>query len=114
MPTADPDNDGASNLYEYAFDGNPTNCNVSGISPSFRRVTEAGTNWLEYVYARRTDAGSGLLYQLEFCPYLNSWTNGDYTETGTSVIDAHFVAVTNRVALLTETNQYIRLRVSFQ
>ena len=77
-------------------------------------MNDGGTNWLEYVYARRTDPGSGLAYWLELSEDLRSWSTGGYTETGTGLIDAHFVAVTNRVPFLTTSNRFVRLRVSCQ
>jgi len=111
--TADPDGDHASNLYEFAFGGNPTNANLTGMSPTFQMVVESGTNWLQYVYRRRTDPGSGLTYHLDLTGDLasGSWTNSGYTETGVGAIDTHFESVTNRIAVTGNHSLFIRLRV---
>ena len=88
--TDDNDNDGAENLYEYAFNGDPTNAANTGVAPIITNTT-AGVS---YVYLKRTD-DSNLTYTLEFTDNLvtDHWTN-NYTVTE-GVIDSVWTAVTN-------------------
>jgi hypothetical protein len=64
--SANPDDDELDNLDEYALGGNPTNEFDWGHVPVFRSSAQNGTNWFEYVYARRRDAAvRGLDYTVE-------------------------------------------------
>jgi surface-anchored protein len=51
---ADPDGDGADNLVEYAFGGNPTNA-AGGLGPTVSTTNTSGTNWLRFAYRARTN-----------------------------------------------------------
>jgi hypothetical protein len=108
----DSDDDGMNNLMEYGLGGNPTNDDAAAVQPVFADV--AGPNMMEYVYRRRTDAEArGLDYWLELNTNLVSatWNTNGYTETGAAPIETGFEAVTNEI-YTTETNRFIRLRIS--
>ena len=95
-PTNDPDSDTWYNLLEYGFGGNPTNNSDTGIFPAWGLKTGA----LEVVYRRRLDAVTrGLTYQVQAESNLltGAWTTNDILEIGSSVIDAAFESVTNRI-----------------
>jgi len=51
---ADPDGDGANNLVEYAFNGNPL-IPPTSILPVVSTLTTNGTNWLRFAYRARTN-----------------------------------------------------------
>ncbi|VGO13047.1 hypothetical protein PDESU_01601 [Pontiella desulfatans] len=64
LPGADVENDGYDNLAEYALGMNPTNADA-GSRESIGIAVDEGTNYLEYVHARRTDhVAQGLDYLL--------------------------------------------------
>ncbi len=95
-PTNDPDNDTWYNQLEYGFGGNPTNNNDAGIFPTWGLKTGA----LEVVYRRRLDAAiRGLTYQVqaESNVLTGAWSTNDTLEIGSSIIDAAFESVTNRI-----------------
>ncbi len=115
--SADPDSDGLDNLLEYGLGGIPTNGGDSALLPDSGIVVDSGTNWMEYIYRRRTDAAMrGLGYYLELCSDLvsNSWSSTGYSETGTAPLETGFEAVTNRIPTETEINRFIRLRISIE
>lgn len=110
------DGDVLDNLYEYALGGIPTNGSHIGHVPEFQALEDGGISWLEYVYARRSDAVMrGLNYYLETNTDLmdaSGWTNGNYTVVGTNTgFAVGFDAVTNRIPTAVETNRFIRLKV---
>jgi hypothetical protein len=97
-PDFDYDGDGLTNIEEYGLGGNPTNSLDTGIAPTTGSLTDGGTNYFEYVHAKRSDPLSGITYDLETTENLvfPSWTNGSYTVAGTGTIDSEFDSVTNR------------------
>lgn len=112
--TANPDGDALNNLYEYALGGDPTNGSHTGYASSFQTVEDGGTNWMEYAYTKRNDAAArGLDYHLELNTTLigGSWTNDGYTVSGTSIFDADFDTVTNRIPTAADNNQFIQLKI---
>jgi len=110
-PSADPDGDGMNNLYEYGLGGDPTNSATWGISPLYSVAEEAGTNWMTYVYPKRSAPDSGLTYHLELTDDLvyTPWANSGYDVVGTGTIDSEFDAVTNRIPMVPEGEKFIRL-----
>jgi hypothetical protein len=113
-PTADPDGDTRNNLYEYALGGDPTNAADTGHAPVLATASGGGSNWVEYVYAKRNDAAArGLDYHLELTGDLSSpaWTNNGYTVKGTGTIDGEFDAVTNQIPTASEDQQFIQLTI---
>ncbi|MCF7816561.1 MAG: SUMF1/EgtB/PvdO family nonheme iron enzyme [Kiritimatiellales bacterium] len=112
---ADADSDGRADLYEFAMGGDPTNALDAGPVPFYVVAQIGGTNWLDYVHARRTNAVSlGLAYGLELVddPLTGIWTNGGYAITGQASSSNGFETVTNRMDQWASTNLYIRLTVS--
>lgn len=64
--TDNPDNDSLNNLGEWAMGGNPDDANDVGHVPTLGTIEYFGDEWLEYVYARRTDhIDLGLAYAVE-------------------------------------------------
>ncbi len=104
--TDDDDGDGLLNLVEYALGGNPTNSADRGHVPTI----ETGTNWIDYVHARRNVA-SGVGYAVETADTLvaPNWTTNGVEVVGIGVLDATFDTVTNRVSTETNNEQFIRL-----
>jgi hypothetical protein len=115
--TNNPDGDSLDNLAEYAFGGDPTDANDQGYAPKKSIVTDGGSNFVQYVYAKYSDeTARGLTYYLELNDDLvyGTWTNSGYTKEGTGVdgFGAGFDAVTNKIpADLAE--KYIRSVVEF-
>ncbi len=96
--TADPEGDMQLNGYEYAVGSNPASVNNGGALPYPRRSPDGG---MEYVYRRRLDAGRrGLVYTVERDTNLlaSAWSTNGTGEVGSSIIDAEFESVTNRLA----------------
>ena len=60
--------DGMVNLLEYAFGGDPLAVDAATYLPAYSGpVDVGGTNYMSYVYRRRSDAGiRGLVYDLQF------------------------------------------------
>jgi hypothetical protein len=115
LPAEDPDSDTYDNLFEFSFGGNPTNPAVHGIEPLITIVEDGGTNWFEYVYARRSDFNSGLEYSLELNDDLvTAWTNiGDAAVVGVGEYSDDYDAVTNRIA--TDASEtFLRVNVEKQ
>jgi hypothetical protein len=115
-PDADPDydydGDLLDNLSEYGLGGDPTYILDTGYATSVATTESGGTNYLEYVYPRRTDEGNGLTYYLELTTNLVTgvWTNSGYTELETTgYITNDFESVTNLVVIDGKTNEFIRL-----
>jgi hypothetical protein len=105
--TADYDNDGLSNIYEYGLGGNPTNAADQGISP----VSSVGDGVLTYIYPQLSDSNSGLTYHLETRDDLmtGSWANAGYTVTGTNLTAGAFNYITNQVPTDVKAQQFIKL-----
>jgi len=112
--TADPDGDGINNLYEYGLGGDPTNSADIGIVPMYGTLADGGTNWFEYVYAKRSALDSGLTYYLELTDDLiyTDWANSGYEVVGTGTIDSEFDAVTNRISTAVSDERFIRLMIT--
>lgn len=110
-----PDADIANNLAEYAFGGDPTNGTDIGYWPTSSLVEAGASNYIEYVYARRTDAEArGLSYTLQNTGDLvgGSWTNTGFEFVGEGAVDAGFDAVTNRLPA-TNGVGFIRLKIDY-
>ncbi|VGO22945.1 hypothetical protein [Pontiella sulfatireligans] len=115
--TDNPDADQANNLIEYAIGGDPTNALVAGYWPTAQTLAEDGSNYVDYVYVKRTDAADrGLAYTLKLSTNLVSgaWANSGYTVTGSNDVDSAYQAITNRVPVADEAQRFIRLQVEFR
>jgi len=111
---ADPDGDGLDNLSEYGLGGQPTNAANQGLVPVYGTMEVGGTNWMTYVYARRSDYSfRGLGYGLETATdlALASWTNANYEVLGTEETGGDFDYVTNRMPTAVESEKFLRLRI---
>ena len=110
--TGDDDNDGLSNLHEYALRGNPTNSASQGYI-QYKTLQSGETNWFDYVYARRTTPGNGLTYIFEVTTNLVNgiWTTNGFTTLPAVPLDADFEIVTNRINTAGHAEQFIRLRI---
>ncbi len=96
----DYDNDGQVNFYEYAFGGNPADDTSKGHVPTGMMVEDGGTEYFEYVYARRIGTETELDYTALFGTSLGiqNWDAADVVELPTTgMIDAEYESVTNRV-----------------
>ena len=115
--TNNPDGDSLDNLAEYAFGGDPSDPSDQGYVAQESLVDDAGTAYVEYVYAKRSDAADrGLTYSLELNSDLvfGSWTNTGYVETGigSGAFGEGFDAITNRIPAA-ESKKFIRVQVEF-
>ncbi|MCF7818229.1 MAG: hypothetical protein K9M54_10140 [Kiritimatiellales bacterium] len=111
------DQDGMANLVEYALGGNPTNADAAAVLPISSITASSGTNWLEYVYRRRSDAGvQGLTYEVLRSTdlVLGPWTNSNIVAGGSGSINAEFDSVTNLVSTDVESKQFVKLDIGIQ
>ena len=108
--TNDYDGDGLSNLYEYGLGGDPTDALDQGVSPTVAIENVGGTNWFNYVYPQRSDAGGELTYSIELTTNLVSgvWSAAGYSVFGTNVTGSELDFVTNVVDMI-EEQKFIRL-----
>jgi len=110
--TDNPDGDSQNNLYEWGLGGNPADAGDVGHVSTFGTIEDGGTNYLEYVYAARTNATSiGLEYYLETSTDLlyGTWTNDNYDIVNVGTLGGEFHSVTNRVSIDSETKKFLRL-----
>ncbi|VGO20845.1 hypothetical protein [Pontiella sulfatireligans] len=97
-----PDGDALNNLGEYAFGGDPSDGADIGHRCSAEMVRREGSDYIDYVYAARTNGVElGLSYMPEFRGNLvyGSWTNDAslYSVIGTGTAEDGFETITNRV-----------------
>jgi len=105
--TADPDNDGLNNLYEFGLDGDPTNEFDQGTSPTFEVVDVGGSNVFNYVHPQRLNLTYSLALTTDLV-YGNWVTNAGYATTGTNVTGGTLDFVTNAIDTV-EDEKFIRL-----
>ncbi len=125
--TDNPDGDAYNNLYEYGLGGNPTNAAIIGYQTplAYQVLHDGGTNWFEYVYARRMAATNELVYSLEMTDNLvvSNWTEAAYIELPTTGTipegsdpaigpDSEFETVTNRVDMSGKNIEFIRVKIT--
>jgi hypothetical protein len=111
---SNPDGDDMNNLAEYGLGGNPMNPDDTGVQPDWRLMKAADTNFIEYVYRRRSDhEARGLAYWLETSTNLqeSSWSSNLVIEIGSGPLVEGFESVTNRLPIDDESQQYIRLKI---
>jgi hypothetical protein len=110
----DAEPDGLDNLFEYAIDSDPTST-VNVNTPVQSQVSDGGTNYMEYIYFERDDAASrGLAYILTVATDLviGDWSDGSVYEIGSGAAAVpDFIAITNRIPIDAEDNQFFRLQV---
>ena len=105
--TNDYDGDLRANLWEYAFESDPTDILDVAGDPDF----EASGGAIEYIHLQRNDDPK-LVYSVETTLDLNgSWTNTGYTVSGTNVLGGSYDEVTNSIP--TDADQtFIRMSVT--
>lgn len=113
--TDDPDEDGLNNLLEYGLGGIPTTNDAATVQPIGFADQIGGTNWLVYVYNRRTDAvARGLGYEVVSG---ESLTDGSITnatqEVGSGPGADGFEVVTNRLEMAPSA-AFMKLNVSIE
>jgi hypothetical protein len=110
---ADPDEDGFSNLYEYGLNGDPNDENDRGIW-ELGSTEIGGTNYFEYVHAKRSAPNSDITYDLEetdnlvFIPFTNDIPDLVTIEGPTA--DPEYNSVTNRIPT-TDAARFLKLLI---
>jgi beta-lactam-binding protein with PASTA domain len=106
--TNDPDGDGFSNLYEYSFDGNPTNDTIVGTS----QVISNAAGVLTYTFRVRNNDPK-LTYSVETTDNLvtGPWANVGYTTQTGSVADGNFNIVTHTIPV-SDLKKFVRVKVT--
>ena len=111
--TDNSDGDSLDNLLEWAFGGDPSDSNDVGHVSTHGLVDVGGTDYLEYVYAKRdTAAALGLVYHLKrhtdlMLPAVD--TNNHVV--GSSAVSSQFVTVTNQISTAVEDEQFLNLSI---
>ncbi len=81
--SADPDNDGLSNLMEFVLNGNPAMADP-GVAP----VLEDSTSNFVFSFTRRDDSEAGVTLQFQYGSDLAGWTSATIGANSTVVGDA--------------------------
>lgn len=111
-PLDDDDQDGYTNLYEYAVGGNPMDPKDSGMNPVFRIREHQEDSWMEYTFSKRSDLGNRACYHIQTNrnPVSGLWINADPQRIGVDKIDSRFDAVTCRIPVDHES-LFVRLLI---
>lgn len=121
FPTADPENDGANNLSEFAYnldplavDAQPIPLNGTNGLPAARYLANVSSGILEVEFPRRRGpTAAGLTYTVQFSSDLITWTAGR-TPVLTS-INAEWDRMTVRDALVgPNPNRFARVTLTLQ
>ncbi|MEC7486928.1 MAG: hypothetical protein VYE55_01345 [Verrucomicrobiota bacterium] len=100
---------------EYALGGDPTDGTDGALFlPTYTLLDDAGTEWMNYVYRRRTDAATrGISYEPKHSTTLDgdSWSATGFTETVTTPIDNDFESVTTRIPVEGIEQLFIQLEI---
>lgn len=116
----DPDQDGISNLLEYAFNLNPRAASASGLPFAMTMTNPAdGMEYLEFTYRRRIGM-IGITYTIETSPDCNSWSSSTTNyqiaagplATGDGVSETVTVRVLPKIGAPGNPMRYVRLRVT--
>jgi hypothetical protein len=81
LPSADPDNDGLTNLMEFVLNGNPG----TSDSPSIAPTLDASGNSFVFEFDRRDDSVAGNTLTFQYGESLTSWTSVPIGATGETV-----------------------------
>lgn len=110
ITTNDYDNDGVSDLVEYALAGNATNPNVTAISPYL--ILSGST--ASYFHEQLTNSNPGITYVSEWTDDLvdGTWTNAWDGVVSRPSTNAGFDELEHQLNPNTGTNSFFRLRIS--
>ncbi len=89
LPTADPDNDGLSNLIEFVLNGNPGTSDIPSIAPTLN----AGGSDFIFSFKRRDDSEAGNTLLFQYGSDLIGWTDA-IIGAANSVVGSATIAVT--------------------
>lgn len=113
--TADPADDGLSNLVKYALGLSPSTAGNGGRL-GFGSAADSGSDYLTFTYTRPEPAPSGITYSVEACPDLNPdhWTTAGLVEHS-SVVNGNTRTITIRDTtspMAGGNRRFMRLKVS--
>jgi len=119
-PYADPDNDGAINTAEFAYNMNPLVADARPVAatgtsglPSARFLGNASSSILQVQFLRRkAAAAAGLVYAIQFSPDLVTWSSGQ-TPAVTS-LNTDWERVTVRDTPSPNPNRFARVLLTLQ
>jgi len=107
----DPDGDRRSNLFEFAFGGNPNDKNDVGLLPNMDTVVDG----IDFVYQRRSNAATlGIRYFIETTADLtlpDSWEVVNLSVDAVDAVDDEFETVKHRLDTSGKEKEFIRLVV---
>jgi len=101
------DSDGADNLVEFALNGDPTDDQNTGVSPTVEVVGVGDTNYLQYVHLQRIGDNLGIDYSIkESGDLVNEPMINDATIAAQYIgeYDKNFQTVTNLVPIVDDQN----------
>ncbi|MDF7798618.1 sulfatase [Pontiellaceae bacterium B1224] len=109
----DPDGDGMVNLVEYAMGANSLTNDAVLYQPQVVSSEENGTNYLNLIYRRRTDAEErGLDYQVGAATNLTEAMTNGTEQAGAGLLDSDFEIITNRISTNVQAVQFMQLRIT--
>lgn len=91
LPSADPDNDGLTNLMEFVLNGNPGISDSSSVTPT---LNATGTDFV-FAFNRRDDSEAGNTLSFEYSSDMVSWTPATIGAAGAVVGSATIVVTEN-------------------
>jgi len=112
--TATPANDGLPNLMKYALGLNP-GVSGNGGRLSYGDVTDAGSNYLTFIYTRPEPRASGLTYTVEASADLSagSWSSSGLVEVSSLVNGStRTVTIRDTVPMAGAAKRFMRLKVT--
>lgn len=112
---ADPENDGLSNLLEYALALEPKAYDSPAARPAVTIVNVSGSNYLALRYRRPLNGRPDIPYQVQVGSNLAGWSSGPAITTEQSVTShgdgTETVVVRDNLPLASQPSRFIRLQV---
>jgi hypothetical protein len=96
LPSADPDNDGVTNLMEFVLNGNPGVSDGGSISPT---LDASGSNFV-FSFTRRDDSVAGNTLLFQYGTSLTDWTDALISD-GSTVVGNASINVTGNIVTVT-------------